>query len=258
MRQGQPQTRKQRRCLQKKSDPRNFRPRPITASSSSSAETMGPKSAPTNANKQALILAWFHSTAVAHNIKDLEKALPSVGSINGMHVKDYLQALSDDNKIRVEKIGSGNWYWSFPSDEKKAKEALLEKAQQEHAKALATVAELEAKIDEAGMARADDQDMLMGSDRKALVAQHAQLTREVDVLRGQMATYSDQDPVEMDKVKQETLQYRNEAESLTDKILSMEAWLKDKVAGDREQVAAMLKMYYGDEYDEEEGCLREL
>jgi hypothetical protein len=78
-----------------------------------------------------------------------------------MQVKDYLQALSDDNKIRVEKIGSGNWYWSFPSDEKKAKEAMLEKAQEESSKAIATLTELQAKVDEAGAAREEDEDMLM-------------------------------------------------------------------------------------------------
>ena len=79
-----------------------------------------------------------------------------------MQVKDYLQALSDDSKIRVEKIGSGNWYWSFPSDEKKAKEVALEKAQEEHDKASATVSDLQAKVDEAGAAREEDEDMLMG------------------------------------------------------------------------------------------------
>lgn len=78
-----------------------------------------------------------------------------------MHVKDYLQALADDNKIRVEKIGSGNWYWSFPSDEKKAKDTALEKAQAEYNKINATVAELQSKVDEAGAARAEDEDMLM-------------------------------------------------------------------------------------------------
>ena len=79
-----------------------------------------------------------------------------------MQVKDYLQALADDNKIRVEKIGSGNWYWSFPSDEKKAKEAALEKAQAEHCKADNIVMELQTKVDEAGAARAEDEEMLMG------------------------------------------------------------------------------------------------
>jgi hypothetical protein len=78
-----------------------------------------------------------------------------------MHVKDYLQSLADDNKIRVEKIGSGNWYWSFPSDERKTKEAALDKAQDENNKANAMVAELQAKVDEAGAARADDEDILL-------------------------------------------------------------------------------------------------
>lgn len=78
-----------------------------------------------------------------------------------MQVKDYLQALSDDNKIRVEKIGSGNWYWSFPADEKKAKDAALEKAHDEYNKANATLAELQAKVDGADAARADDEEMLM-------------------------------------------------------------------------------------------------
>jgi hypothetical protein len=80
-----------------------------------------------------------------------------------MHVKDYLQVLADDNKIRVEKIGSGNWYWSFPSDEKRAKDAALEKAQDEFNKANSIVTELRAKVDEAGAARAEGYDAGIGS-----------------------------------------------------------------------------------------------
>jgi hypothetical protein len=79
-----------------------------------------------------------------------------------MQVKDYLQALSDESKIRVEKIGSGNWYWSFPSDEKMAKEAALEKAQEEYNKAAAVVGDLQAKVDEAGAAREQDAGMPVG------------------------------------------------------------------------------------------------
>lgn len=82
-----------------------------------------------------------------------------------MQVKDYLQSLTDDNKIRMEKIGSGNWYWSFPSEEKIAKEAILEKAQEEHDKVAAIVDELQAKIDEAGAARGEDEEMLMDTGK---------------------------------------------------------------------------------------------
>jgi hypothetical protein len=86
-----------------------------------------------------------------------------------MHVKDYLQALADDNKIRVEKIGSGNWYWSFLSDEKKAKDTALDMAQNEYNKANATVAELQSRVDQAGAARADDEDILMETGKRPFV-----------------------------------------------------------------------------------------
>lgn len=82
-----------------------------------------------------------------------------------MQVKDYLQALSDDNKIRVEKIGSGNWYWSFPSDEQKARQAELEKAQDEYNKVAVFVADLQAKVEDAGAARGEDDGILVGSGR---------------------------------------------------------------------------------------------
>lgn len=77
-----------------------------------------------------------------------------------MQVKDYLQALQDDNQITAEKIGSGNWYWSFPSEAKKAKEIALSNAQAEFDKANATATELQEKVDQAGAARAEDEDLI--------------------------------------------------------------------------------------------------
>jgi hypothetical protein len=138
-----------------------------------------------NPHKAATILAWFHKTAQAHSIKDLEKTLPQVGAISNMHVKDYLQALADENKIRVEKIGSGNWYWSFPSDEKKAKDAALGKAQDEFNKINATAAELQAKVDEAGAARTDGEDMLMDTGEDQILL-HGAVTNIIKVATGRL------------------------------------------------------------------------
>ncbi|KAF2034650.1 meiotic nuclear division protein 1 [Setomelanomma holmii] len=213
-----------------------------------------------NPQKAATILAWFHKTAQAHSIKDLEKTLPQVGAISGMHVKDYLQALADDNKIRVEKIGSGNWYWSFPSDEKKAKDAALEKAQDEFDKANKTVSELQAKVDEAGAARADVEEILTetGGDRKTLIAKHTGLTKELEKLRTELAAYSEQDPVEVEKKAAETQQARIDADKFTDQIYSMESWLRSQCPGDTEALTNVFKMLYKDEYDEDQGGLREL
>src|SRR3954463_3305572 len=97
-----------------------------------------------------------------YSLKELEKLLPSVASINGMQVKDYLQALQDDNKIRVEKIGSGNWYWSFPTEEKRDRESLLGKSEEERKKAMAAVADLREKVHAAEAQREDDDVLQVG------------------------------------------------------------------------------------------------
>lgn len=118
-----------------------------------------------------------------------------------MQVKDYLQALSDDNKIRIEKMGSGNWYWSSPRDEKKAKETAVGKAENEYTRANAIAMELQAKIDEAGAACKAGEDILTGrgnasrppycpchvlsfasGDRKTLIAKLYNLTKELENL----------------------------------------------------------------------------
>ncbi|KAH7391865.1 meiotic nuclear division protein 1 [Pyrenochaeta sp. MPI-SDFR-AT-0127] len=220
---------------------------------------MAPKTQ-TNAQKAATILAWFHRTAQAHSIKELEKSLPQVSGISGMQVKDYLQSLSDENKIRVEKIGSGNWYWSFPSDEKKAKQAALEKAQEEHCKADNVIVELQAKVGQAEAVRTEDEEMLMGTggDRKTLISKHAILAMDVEKLRTELAAYSEHDPIELEKKATETHQSKVTAEKYSDQILTMEGWLKDQMGGDKEAILSMLKMLYNDEFDEEEQGLREL
>jgi hypothetical protein len=204
---------------------------------------------------------WIQKSGTAHTIKDLEKALPSIASINGMQVKEYIQAITDDNLIRVEKIGSGNWYWSFLSDEKIRKEQALEKALAEKEKASTTVEELQRKIDEADAERKDDDDdMLMetGGDRKTMTLKHAELSKELDNLRAELAAYSENDPVELENRKKAIEDSKQKAEKYTEQILGMEYWFKKQVGGDKEQFRAMKKNWYDDEFDEEEGGLREL
>lgn len=121
-----------------------------------------------NPQKQAMILAWLQKTALAYSLKDLEKLLPSVASINGMVVKDYMQSLQDDSLIESEKIGNGNWYWSFPSKAKRTKEDALAKAQAKYDEASTTFTGLQAKVDQVGAARAEDDDLLAGTGKSNL------------------------------------------------------------------------------------------
>ncbi|KAJ6007807.1 GAJ protein [Penicillium herquei] len=109
-------------------------------------------------DKQALIVTHLQATGTCHTLKDLEKTLPSVASINSIQVKEYLQALTDENQIRVEKIGSGNWYWSFGSDEKVERERQLARVLTEVEKARKSYTEMGAALAAESTKRKQDED----------------------------------------------------------------------------------------------------
>lgn len=168
-----------------------------------------------------------------------------------MQVKDYLQALSDEGKIRVEKIGSGNWYWSFLSEEKKSRERVLAALREEKGKLDAGTRELEAKVQEAMEVRGEEE------GRGELVEARLELESEVGALRGELEGYKDGDPGEVERRRREIGRLKGRAERWTDNIGVLEGYMMDLMGGDREKMDGMKRELYGDEYVEGEG-LREL
>lgn len=166
-------------------------------------------------------------------------------------MKDYLQALSDEGRIRVEKIGSGNWYWSFASEEKKVREDTMEKLREEKTKVDAALKELEEKVKEASALRGED------PDREALVERRLELEHEVGGLRKELEGYKDGDPGEVDRKRKEIGLLRARAEKWTDNIGILEGQMLNSLGGDREKLDLIKREVYGDEYVEDEG-LKEL
>lgn len=54
-----------------------------------------------------------------------------------MLVKEYLSHLVGESLLSVEKIGSGNWYWSFPADAKRQKLRVIAECKKELERLLA-------------------------------------------------------------------------------------------------------------------------
>ncbi|KAI6905705.1 hypothetical protein KC318_g4678 [Hortaea werneckii] len=213
-----------------------------------------------NPIKLASIVTYLQKSRTAYSIKDLEKVLPQVASINGMQVKDYLQSLSDENKINVEKIGSGNWYWSFASQDKKTREQALSDAQVTHEKANAINHDLKQKIAEAQAQRADEEDMLddCSKSREELKVTKHGLETETTRLRNELAAYSDVDPTELEQKRTQTETMKRESEEYTDHIYAMDGWFKEMLNGDGEALTALRMNFFADEYDEEAGNLKEV
>ncbi|KAF9159037.1 Meiotic nuclear division protein 1, partial [Mortierella sp. AD011] len=72
-------------------------------------------------------------------------------------VKDVLQSLVDDGLVTVEKIGTSNYYWSFPSAVQQSKKGKLQALRDEYQRLEKANAELEARIKKASSGREDSE-----------------------------------------------------------------------------------------------------
>jgi Fe2+ or Zn2+ uptake regulation protein len=79
------------------------------------------------------------------NLKDLEK-LGSKAGVVLQTVKDVVQSLTDDRMVEVDKIGSGNFYWAFPSKAFMGIKNRAEHLEASVASETAAIAELEKKL----------------------------------------------------------------------------------------------------------------
>ncbi|KAJ9265738.1 hypothetical protein DTO027B5_539 [Paecilomyces variotii] len=211
------------------------------------------------AAKQQQIISHLRSTRTCHTLKDLEKMLPSIASINGMQVKDYIQSLTDEGQLRVEKIGSGNWYWIFPSEEKREKQRVRDALLKEVSRAEKGVNELEAQVDKVRKERERDRDADREdpNKREELEERLGELERELKKLneREQMVLKDGAGSVK--KMREDVGNWKQAASLWTDNIYILEAYLEKLAGGDREVVEAVKRECYEDEYIEGEG-LREL
>ncbi|KAH1291166.1 hypothetical protein KXX11_000247 [Aspergillus fumigatus] len=226
----------------------------ILASSGDDLDSVPPKLS--KSAKEDLIVSHLRSTRTCHTLKDLEKMLPSVASINGMQVKEYIQNLTDEGKIRVEKIGSGNWYWCFGGDEKREKQARLNQLEKEvkmlqasYDEAEASLADKRAKWEEEGE---DEQSNL--AEREELARRKGELEKERNRLQAQwIAATTTEEGNGVQEMREEIEEFRKQALMWTDNIYVLEGYLSKLAGGDREIIAAVQRECYGDEYVEGEG-----
>ena len=171
-----------------------------------------------------------------------------------MQVKDYLQALSDEGQVRVEKIGSGNWYWSFMSEEKKAKELILKSLSDDRQRMDKGMGELRSSIEHAQESVDEGGNE---EEREGLIEQHEQQKEEVEALRKELEGYGNGDPTQMLRKRQEVEELKARAQKWTDNIYCIEGYLREITGGDQVALEGIREEYYESEYVAGEG-LREL
>lgn len=139
-----------------------------------------------------------------------------------MQVKEYIQNLTDEGKIRVEKIGSGNWYWCFGGDEKREKQARLNQLEKEvkmlqasYDEAEASLADKRAKWEEEGE---DEQSNL--AEREELARRKGELEKERNRLQAQwIAATTTEEGKGVQEMREEIEEFRKQALMWTDNIM---------------------------------------
>lgn len=208
-----------------------------------------------------MILSHLRSTRTCHTLKDLEKMLPSVASIKGVQVKDFIQELTDEGKIRVEKIGSGNWYWCFGGDEKRERERQLTQLRKDVERVQANCKR--AEVDLAVRRKQRDKEVAaLGKRGEAEWEELLERKKGLELERNRLlaetkAAEAVGEGKGIGQMREEIDEYRQRAQMWTDNIYVLEAYVRKITGGDREIMQAVQRECYGDEYVEGEG-LREL
>lgn len=149
----------------------------------------------------------------------------------------------------MEKIGSGNWYWSFSSDEKHEREGRIAHLSKEVEKARKSCSDATAGLAAEAERReeADDE-----GQRDSLIARKAEVQAAVDWVRnaeaqltGRLNPLSNRDSKQ---IQDELAGFQQEALQWTDNIYILEEYLRKLAGGDRQMVDLILRECYGDEY----------
>ncbi|KAJ7084388.1 meiotic nuclear division protein 1 [Mycena belliarum] len=145
--------------------------------------------------KRVKLLEIFHESKDFYQLKELEKLGPKLKGIVSQSVKEVLQSLVDDGLVQADKIGSSNFFWSFPSQRGTIMQGRLRQIKEARATQETQAAELRAQIAVERTARLD------GEGRTELLLKLAQMKKSHVTLLDELGAYGACDPVRVEETR---------------------------------------------------------
>ena len=220
------------------------------------------------AEKLEKILRYFQRSGTCHTLKDLENALPSAASIHKMQVKDLIKELTDENQVKVEKIGSGTWYWCWAGEEARDKRNMVAQLQYvlsdktDYMPADIVLFRVDkSKIDESSAALSDRVERLLETQRDAesntthqeYLKQLGPLEDEVRKLAGEKDSWENAVAGGVEGLRADIAKLREETSLLVDNIDTIESQLQTIFNGETLPMDQIRRSCYGALYIEGEG-----
>ncbi|KAI0074403.1 meiotic nuclear division protein 1 [Panus rudis PR-1116 ss-1] len=149
--------------------------------------------------KRTRLLEIFHETKDFYQLKELEKLGPKMKGIVSQSVKEVLQSLVDDGLVQGDKIGSSNFFWSFPSQRGAMMQNRLNAAQQNKINHKQQLTELRASIESEKLSRPDS------DERRNALSKLTAAQNELSVLEKELSQYGACDPAVVEDKKRAVL-----------------------------------------------------
>jgi len=191
--------------------------------------------------KRIRALEYFHEQKTLFSLKELESQLPKVKGIIQQAVKDLIEELVADGLVEKEKIGSGNYYWSFPVTAALKQQQQAEQASAQAEKLAAALDGLRARKESLEAPRADT------TERRALLQQLQALQKESAELDQELSTFADPDAVR--KLDAYAKTSRAAANRWTDNVFVVLSFYKNRMS-DFDQAAFLKNFGLPDDLDE--------
>ncbi|ETL91854.1 hypothetical protein, variant [Phytophthora nicotianae] len=171
--------------------------------------------------KRERILRIYHESKEVFNLKEVEK-LGSKAGVVLQTVKDVNQALVDDALVDCDKIGSGNYFWSFPSKLSQSRKRKLSELEQRRHTAQEKLAKVKQNIEEQKSLRSDSDERVQKLRR--LEEQKA----KVNGLRTKVQHLAENDPAILEELERKVRMAKEGSDRWTDNVYTLKAWVVKK------------------------------
>lgn len=195
------------------------------------------------AEKRSRLTTLLWDSKAPWTLKELEKHSKKLG-INSMVVKDIMQELVDDNLVCLEKIGSANYYWSFPSEAYRKAEGLRARLTTDKETRKRSVEEMEGKISELEPGREQT------GEYKELMASLQQKRRRIGEVKEELKTLKANDPETLRELTELVEHIKAAVCRHTDNMYSCKSFIVKKAGLSKGEAANMLQMGPNFDYPE--------
>lgn len=189
--------------------------------------------------KASIILSIYQEAKEPFNLAEIQKAASGRGVVLDS-VKDINKSLCDDSKVQTDKIGSGNFFWSFPS--KQYQDRVVEKDKhQRHLEAMNAANQSMRELLEAEQANR------CAEGRPAKLRRLVEQREKEHVLDQTLEANKKNDPEEIARVAKAAQLCKTAADRWTDNTWALKTFLVKKQSLSGKDVDKMLGLK--DDYD---------